>query len=81
MLATMERVQLLEFAEDLAKMVLESEIAEQYEVCLYKMKHNQETQRKIQRFVKLKELYEEVQNENKEATKMNIELLKMLGKK
>ncbi len=61
MLATMERVQLLEFAEDLAKMVLESEIAEQYEVCLYKMKHNQETQRKIQRFVKLKELYEEVQ--------------------
>lgn len=28
-----------------------------------------------------KELYEEVQNENKEATKMNIELLKMLGKK
>ena len=28
-----------------------------------------------------KELYEEVQNENKEATKMNIELVKMLGKK
>jgi carbon storage regulator len=28
-----------------------------------------------------KELYEEVQNENKEAIKMNIELLKMLGKK
>ncbi|MCR1950201.1 carbon storage regulator CsrA [Clostridium sp. DSM 100503] len=28
-----------------------------------------------------KELYEEVENENKEATKMNIELLKMLGKK
>lgn len=28
-----------------------------------------------------KELYEEVQNENKEAIKMNIELLKILGKK
>lgn len=28
-----------------------------------------------------KELYEEIQNENKEAIKMNIELLKMLGKK
>ncbi|WP_195264811.1 MULTISPECIES: carbon storage regulator CsrA [unclassified Clostridium] len=28
-----------------------------------------------------KELYEEVENENKEATKMSIELLKMLGKK
>lgn len=61
MLATMERVQLVEFAENLAKMVLESEIAEQYKVCLYRMQNNQETQKKIQRFVKLKDLYEEVQ--------------------
>lgn len=28
-----------------------------------------------------KELYEEVQKENKEATKIDIEILKMLGKK
>ncbi|EOR20137.1 carbon storage regulator CsrA [Clostridium sartagoforme AAU1] len=28
-----------------------------------------------------KELYEEVQNENKEATKINMELLNILGKK
>ena len=28
-----------------------------------------------------KELFEEVKNENKEATKVDIELLKMLGKK
>jgi carbon storage regulator len=28
-----------------------------------------------------KELYEEVQNQNKEATKINIELLNILGKK
>lgn len=61
MLATIERVMLIEYAEDLAKMVLESEIAEQYRNCLYKMQNNRETQRKIQKFVSLKELYEEVQ--------------------
>ncbi|GHI01275.1 YlbF family regulator [Neobacillus kokaensis] len=61
MLATLERVQLLEYAEDLAKMVLESDVAEQYQVCLYKMQKNPETQKKIQRFVRLKDLYEEVQ--------------------
>ncbi|MED4203341.1 YlbF family regulator [Neobacillus mesonae] len=61
MLATLERVQLLEYAEDLAKMVLDSDIAEQYQDSLYKMQHNQETQKKIKRFVGMKELYEEVQ--------------------
>jgi len=61
MLATLESVQLLEQAEQIAKMVLESEIAEQYKVCLNNMQKNKETQRKIQRFTKMKELYEEVQ--------------------
>ncbi|MED4226117.1 YlbF family regulator [Neobacillus cucumis] len=61
MLATLERIELLEYAEDLAKMVLESNIAEQYQICLNKMQKNKETQRKINRFVQLKELYEEVQ--------------------
>ena len=61
MLATIERIALLEYAEDLAKMVLESDIAEQYQICLYKMKNNKETQRKISQFVSLKDLYEEVQ--------------------
>ncbi|EKN66312.1 hypothetical protein BABA_16227 [Neobacillus bataviensis LMG 21833] len=61
MLATIERIELLENAESLAKMVLESDIAEQYQICLYKMQHNKETQRKIKQFVGLKELYEEVQ--------------------
>jgi cell fate (sporulation/competence/biofilm development) regulator YlbF (YheA/YmcA/DUF963 family) len=61
MLATSERVELLENAEQLAKMVLESDIAEQYHISLYKLKSNKETQRKISRFVGLKELYEEVQ--------------------
>ncbi|WP_042356363.1 YlbF family regulator [Bacillus rubiinfantis] len=61
MLATIERVQLLDAAEDLAKMVLESEVVERYLFCLYKLKHDKDTQRKIRRFVELKDLYEEVQ--------------------
>jgi cell fate (sporulation/competence/biofilm development) regulator YlbF (YheA/YmcA/DUF963 family) len=61
MLATSERVELLEYAEQLAEMVLESDIVEQYQICLYKMQNNKETQEKISRFVNLKELYEEVQ--------------------
>lgn len=61
MIATLERIELFENAEHLAKMILESDIAEQYQICLYKMNHNLETQRKISRFVNLKELYEEVQ--------------------
>ncbi|MFZ7942180.1 MULTISPECIES: YlbF family regulator [Bacillaceae] len=61
MLATSERIALLENAEQLAKMVLESDVAEQYQICLYKMQNNGETQRKINQFVSLKELYEEVQ--------------------
>jgi len=60
-LATLERIELLEYAEDLAKMVLTSDIAEQYQISLYKMQNNKETQRKINRFASLKELYEEVQ--------------------
>ena len=61
MLATLERIELLEHAEDLAKMVLKSDIAEQYQISLYKMQNNKETQLKINRFASLKELYEEVQ--------------------
>ncbi|MFP7296012.1 YlbF family regulator [Neobacillus niacini] len=61
MLATSERVELLEHAEQLAQMVLESDIVEQYQICLYKMQTNKETQEKINRFVNLKDLYEEVQ--------------------
>lgn len=61
LLATLERIKLLENAEQLAKMVLNSEIAEQYQICLYKLRSNQESQRKIRRFTSQKELYEEVQ--------------------
>ncbi|MCM3768562.1 YlbF family regulator [Neobacillus niacini] len=61
MLATLERIELLEYAEDLAKMILESDVAEQYRISLYKLQSSREAQNKIKRFASLKELYEEVQ--------------------
>ena len=61
MLATLERILLLENAEKLAKMILESDLAEQYRSCLYRLQNNPESQRKINQFVKMKEHYEEVQ--------------------
>ena len=48
-------------AEQIAKMIIESEIAHHYFSCLYKVKNNSETQQKIQKFVKMKEQYEDVQ--------------------
>jgi cell fate (sporulation/competence/biofilm development) regulator YlbF (YheA/YmcA/DUF963 family) len=60
-LATLERIELLEYAEELAQMVLESDVAEQYRISLYKLQTSREAQNKIKRFANLKELYEEVQ--------------------
>ncbi|MEH7107984.1 YlbF family regulator, partial [Bacillus sp. JJ1764] len=61
MLATTESVELVEFAEAIGKMVLESDIAQHYRTCLNKLKRSSEAQRKIDQFVKTKELYEEAQ--------------------
>ncbi|MFD5850303.1 YlbF family regulator [Cytobacillus pseudoceanisediminis] len=61
MLATLERMAILDKADELAAMITESEEAEHYRKSLYKLKNSSETQRKIQDFVKMKELYEEVQ--------------------
>lgn len=61
MLATLERLEILDKAELLSDMVLQSEIFEYYSACLYKVRSNKETQRKIRAFTKEKELYEEVQ--------------------
>ncbi|PLR79185.1 regulator [Bacillus sp. V3-13] len=61
MLATTERVRLLDMADELANMIIESDAAEHYRQCLYKLQHSRETQRKLQAFIKMKEMYEEVQ--------------------
>lgn len=58
---TSERVILLEEAEQLVSMILQSDIAEHYRQCLYNVKHNAETQRKVHEFVDMKNRYEEVQ--------------------
>lgn len=61
MLATMERVLILENAEQISQMITRSEIADYYISCLNNVKNNKETQRKIQEFVKMKEQFENVQ--------------------
>ena len=61
MLATIERVLILEQAEEIAQMIIHSEIADYYMSCIYKVKNNSVTQQKIRAFVTMKEKYEEVQ--------------------
>lgn len=58
---TSERVELLEEAEQFVSMILESDVAEHYRQCLYSVKNNAETQRKVKEFVDMKDRYEEVQ--------------------
>lgn len=61
MLATTERILLLDEAEELAKMILQSDIVTAYQMSLYKLRSNKESQRKINSFMRVKERYEEVQ--------------------
>ncbi|WP_110929308.1 YlbF family regulator [Bacillus massiliglaciei] len=61
MLATMEIVDILQAADELGEMILQSDIGENYLICLYKLKSDKEAQRKIAEFASMKELYEEVQ--------------------
>ncbi|WP_313804169.1 YlbF family regulator [Cytobacillus sp.] len=61
MLATIEGIEILDQAEQLAAMISQSEEAENYRQCLYRLKNNKETQAKIRSFVKMKEHYEDVQ--------------------
>lgn len=61
LLATIEGIGILDEAEKIASMIIHSEEAEQYRQCLYRLKTNKVTQRKINEFIQMKELYEEVQ--------------------
>lgn len=77
MLATMERVNILQTAETLSQMVLESQAGENYLLCLYKMQNDREAQQKIGRFASLKGLYEEVQRFGKyhpDYKRVNLEI-------
>lgn len=61
MLATMESVEILNQAEHLAQMIINSEAGEEYRQSLYKLETDKSAQDLISRFVKMKESYEEVQ--------------------
>lgn len=76
MLATMESVTIMQFADTLAEMVLQSEAGENYLLSLYKMRNDREAQQKIRAFASLKDLYEEVQRFGKyhpEYKRVNLE--------
>lgn len=61
MFATIESIQLLDEAEQLASFVVNSEIAEQYRRSYNILKNDIEAQELIYRFTKIKDLYEDVQ--------------------
>ncbi len=61
MLTTMETIDIIEKAEALGEIVIQSEIGENYFHHLYKVKSDKLAQQKMNKFVALKDLYEEVQ--------------------
>ncbi|MFJ7976280.1 YlbF family regulator [Peribacillus sp. JNUCC 23] len=77
MLATMERVSILQKAEALAEMVIESKIGQEYFELLYNLRHDQGAQDKIRKFTSLKDLFEEVQRFGKyhpDYKRVNLEI-------
>lgn len=60
MLATEERMNILDITEELSKMILRSDVVENYYRSLYKLRQDKKAMNLIQAFTKQKELYEEV---------------------
>ncbi|MEI2440253.1 cell fate (sporulation/competence/biofilm development) regulator YlbF (YheA/YmcA/DUF963 family) [Priestia megaterium] len=61
MLTTMRTVELLDESDHVANMVLQSDVAENYRQCLYRLNEDSHAQALIAEFVKIKEQYEDVQ--------------------
>ncbi|MGM7720249.1 YlbF family regulator [uncultured Metabacillus sp.] len=61
MFATMESMLLLDQADHLAELVLQSEPAEAYRRSYYRLKNDKNAQQLISQFTKTKDLYEDVQ--------------------
>ncbi|RWR08215.1 YlbF family regulator [Siminovitchia fortis] len=61
MLATLERIEIIESAEALGELIRETDIAERYRHYYHKLQEDANTRKKIAAFVKMKELYEDVQ--------------------
>ncbi len=61
MLTTMRTVELLDESDHVANMVLQSDVAENYRQCLYRLNKDSHAQALIAEFMKIKEQYEDVQ--------------------
>ncbi len=61
LIATIEKVEILDEALSLSSMILHSELAEEYRSCLYTLQNDREAQKLINDFQIMKEKYEEVQ--------------------
>ncbi len=61
MIATLEQMELLNYAEELARKITKSTIADEYRRALHILKQSNEAQLLITKFVSLKEQYEDVQ--------------------
>ncbi len=61
MLTTIERVNILDQADKLSEMIIQSEIAEHYRFHYRKLQEDKQTKEKIAAFTKMKEQYDDVQ--------------------
>lgn len=61
MFATLESILILDEAEELANYILQSEVADHYRKSLYNLKQDHIAQQIIAKFMKVRELYEDVQ--------------------
>ncbi len=59
--ATLEKIKTVEQAEQLASMIMQSDVAEKYQTCYSHLYTDPATASKIKRFKRLKEQFEEVQ--------------------
>lgn len=60
MLATEERLKILDVADELSMMIIHSDIVEDYYQCIYKLQNDEHAMNLIKAFTKQKEIYEEV---------------------
>ncbi len=61
MFATLESTMIIDHAEQLASLVLQSEVVEEYRRSFYILRNDKEAQQLIREFTKIKDLYEDVQ--------------------
>ncbi|HLR66038.1 YlbF family regulator [Virgibacillus alimentarius] len=61
MIATMEYVDILDYSEQLGKMILQSDVMQKYRQTRKQLEEDKEAQQLIQAFIDIKEHYEDVQ--------------------